>query len=316
MADIGTLNSLYGSYRGLKQGGAVGDTRAAIGAGKAASSLGAFGSNTSGVNQGLGAAGSALGLYQGLKTGGVSGYGQAAISAANLAGIGTGPAGAILSTYNTAKNWKSGATGADAMNGAVTGAEWGSAFGPVGTAVGAVVGGAVGAIASAFGPGAKDPETVGVQKLLDAVGKTPQQASQLTSAVQNPYIAMAGLFDRHESTLPMYQQYGRMGEQKFTNDMISKVKAAQAQGMKNPAQIYNQVIAPWVAGMGKGWNGVGQTYQATAQGLLQNMTAQIASGSYQQNFRAIGGDAPFAAPATGQLTPLNSMTRNPYVKKQ
>lgn len=209
-----------------------------------------------------------------------------------------GAAAVPLALYNEINNWQSGATGSDALAGAGTGAAIGSVVPVIGTALGALIGGAGGALSSLFGPGKTDPETQGVQKLINAVGANPGQASAITSSVQNPYLGLAGLFDERSSTLPMYAKYGRMGEQKFTNDLASQLNGALKSGAitqsTSPTDAYNKVIAPWVASMGNGWNNVGQTYQQTTQGLLQQMTAQYMNGTANSQWKAIGGDSPFA----------------------
>lgn len=131
-------------------------------------------------------------------------------------------------------------------------------------------------------------------KYLPAATKDPSIASQ----VQNPYILMAGLFDEHSSTLPMYQQYGRMGEQKFTNDMAGQINQAFKTGKIKPGDnaqtIYSKVVDPWVSSMGKGWGDVGPEYTQATKGLLQQMVSQYISGQANQNWKARGGDSPFA----------------------
>lgn len=282
-------------------------------AGLSATQLGAknnvFGSNSSSVGTAAGEGANALGIYSGIKQGGVAGYGGAAVNAAGLAenaglisasstfGQAIPVAGAALSLYNFGKNYQSGATGSDALNGAEAGAAVGSIVPGIGTVIGGVIGGAVGALSSAFGPGKKDAETANVQGLINATSSNGNN-SQIAASVQNPYVQLAGLFDDRSSTLPMYQKYGRMGEQKFTNDFATQINSALASGQitKNtPAsQVYSQVIAPWVNGMGSGWDNVGAAYTSTTQGLLQGMTAQYLNGTAAQNWKAIGGDSPFS----------------------
>lgn len=309
----GAASGAFGLASGIQQGGALGGATAALGAQKLYSNV--TGNNS--LNGIAGGASNALGIYNGLKAGGVMGDSSAAVNAAQLGsrlGAFGGASGAVgaaagyiaapLALYGAINNYKSGATGSDALQGASAGAAIGSIVPGVGTIIGGAIGGAVGAIASAFGPGAKDPETVGVQKLIDTVGAHPDAASQITSAVQNPYIAMAGLFDRHESTLPMYSQYGRMGEQKFTNDLVSKINATPGVTGMTSDQVYNNVVAPWVASMGKGWSGVGSTYAQVGQGLVKQMVTQYMNGSAQSSWKAVGGDSPFAKlPAFGTGSP-------------
>lgn len=309
----GAASGAFGLASGIQQGGALGGATAALGAQKLYSNV--TGNNS--LNGIAGGASNALGIYNGLKAGGVMGDSSAAVNAAQLGsrlGAFGGASGAVgaaagyiaapLALYGAINNYKSGATGSDALQGASAGAAIGSIVPGVGTIIGGAIGGAVGAIASAFGPGAKDPETVGVQKLIDTVGAHPDAAGQITSAVQNPYIAMAGLMDRHESTLPMYSQYGRLGEQKFTNDLVSKINATPGVTGMTSDQVYNNVVAPWVASMGKGWSGVGSTYAQVGQGLVKQMVTQYMNGSAQSSWKAVGGDSPFAKlPAFGTGSP-------------
>jgi len=283
-SSLGAINSgvgdILGLYSGLSRGGVTGDAQAAIDAGRLANQAGLFGSASGGIGQALGAA---------------------AIP---------------LSLYNEINSWESGSTGNDALGGASTGAAIGSVVPGIGTALGALIGGAAGALSSLFGPGKKDPETAGVQNIINAVGQNPGQAQQITSQVQDPYLGLAGLFDERSSTLPMYQQYGRMGEQKFTNDMINKINSAFAAGTINksstPEQVYDKVVAPWVGSMGQGWSNVGSTYKATTQGLLQDMVSQYMSGQAPQDWKAIGGDSPFSGLAAyGSAPGASSVPYNP-----
>lgn len=279
-----------------------------------ANKAGAFGSSNPSLSAGLGIAGGGLGIYNGLQQGGISGYGGATVGAlrvgagaASLAGdsaLSTGLSSAAgyvaapLAVYNAVKNYQSGNYVGNTLNDAAAGAAIGSVVPVIGTAIGAVVGGAVGLISSAIGPGKTDPETQDVKSLINAVGSNPSQASAITSSVQNPYVQLAGLFDENSSTLPMYQQYGRMGEQKFTTDMVSQINNAVSKGTisstSTPEQVYNQVVAPWVASMGNGWSNVGSTYTATTQGLLQQMVSQYVSGQAQSDWKSVGGTSIFS----------------------
>lgn len=264
----------------------------------------------------IGEAALGLGVYQGIQQGGVAGYAGAATDAALLgaktgllsSGVGAaaGYVAAPLAVYNFAENWKSGATTSNTMSGLSAGAAVGSLFGPIGTGVGAVIGGAVGAVSSLFGPGEKDPETASWDKYLPAATKNPQISQQ----VQNPFLLMAGLFDERSSTLPMYQQYGRMGENKFTSDMTTQINQALQKGTisktDTPDTIYSKVVAPWVAGMGSGWSKVGPEYTQATQGLLKQMTAQYVQGQ-QGNWKAVGGQYAFTGGTQGTIQPFGAM---------
>lgn len=317
---LGNTGSAFGLLSGLQQGGVGGYGSATANAGRLAGNL----LDNKSLNMGATALSNVLGIYNGIKQEGLSGYGGAAANAAqlggNLAGNSAlsslgGYVAAPLALYNFGKNWKSGDTGSDAASGAAAGAAIGSVVPVVGTALGALIGGAGGALSSAFGPGKIDPETHMVQGLLDTVGAHPDQAKQITSSVDNPYLQLAGLMDRRESTLPIYQQYGRMGEQKFTTDLANKLQTAKDSGVikpgENAEQAYNDVIAPWVNSMGSGWNNVGQTYKDTTQGLLQDMTSQYLGGQAASNWKAVGGDSPFSNIYNTQNNPTPTPVSSP-----
>lgn len=268
-----------------------------------------FGSSSKSFGNFAGGASNVLGLYSGLKQGGAAGYSNAAVSGAALgarAGAFGGYSGAVgkfagyaaipLAAYDFVKNGTaSGRTGSDAATGAMDGAAIGTAIMPgVGTVVGGLIGGAAGAIASAFGPGAVDPENAPFNSYTQAYNKAPPaQQAQIAASVQNPYLPLAGYFDLRSGQMkgqnPIYNTYGRMGEGKFTKDLISKVKEGQQQGITDPNKMWSSVVQPWISSMGT-WQ---DSNKSALTGLMQNMTGQVMSGSYQQNFRAIGGDTPF-----------------------
>lgn len=291
----------YNIYRGATSGNPMGQARAGLGAANLYGKM----TGAQGINTGATSALDLLNIYQGLQRGGLQGYGNAAASGMQLAGtLMDNPAlstvggyiAAPLALYNFGENWKSGATGADALSGAQTGAEIGSVIPGIGTVVGGLIGGAAGALSSAFGPGAIDPETHAVQNVINATSKYGNNPA-VASSMANPYLGLAGLMDRRSSTLPEYAQYGRMGEQKFTTDMVNQINAAVKANpslANDPNAVYNQVVAPWVNKMGSGYSNVGQTYAATNQGLLEDMTRQYLGGQAAQDWKAIGGDEPFA----------------------
>lgn len=308
----GEIGSGLGIASGLASGTPLGYAGAAISGGRLANQLGAFGSASPTAGAALGTAGGALGMYEGLEQGGISGYGGAAVGAlqagsgiASLAGDaplsgGLGTAAGVLAVpldvYNEVNNWKSGATTSDAMAGASTGAAVGSFFGPIGTGVGALVGGAAGALSSLVGPGQKDPETTDVQNVINATSSNQNNPAVAASA-ENPYLELAGLMDDRSSTLPEYQQYGRMGEQSFTDAMTQKINQAAQSNPElatNPNAMYSQVIAPWVNSMGSGYSKVGQAYTATNEGLIDDMVNQYMQGNAAKDWQSVGGQDPFA----------------------
>lgn len=310
-AALSNVGAAAGLYQGLQKGGVAGYGTAAADAAKLAASSGLLSKNAAGALKGYGAGlGNVLGIYGGLKQGGVAGDTGAAVNAAQLGaragafggassavGTAAGYAAIPLALYSEIESWQSGKTGQDALGGASTGAAIGTAVMPgIGTAVGAVIGAAAGAISSLFGGGAVDPENAPFESYTQAYNKAPaNQKQQVAAAVKNPYISLAGYFDLRKEQMkgsnPIYDRYGRMGEEKFTNDLIGKVQQGQQSGIKDSTQMWNQVVQPWINSMGT-WQ---DSNKDAMTALMQNMTAQITAGTYSQNFQAIGGDNPFAS---------------------
>jgi hypothetical protein len=319
---LGTGSQVAGAVGGIMSGTPAGYATAGVDVAKlAANNSSSFGisSDTAGsLKTGAGIAGDVLGIYQGIEKGGATGYTQSAVSAAQLGsatgalpsivGNAAGYAAIPLSVYNFVKNYQSGATPSEAMQGASAGATIGGvAFGPMGALVGGVIGGAVGAVASAFGPGRTDPETATVQGLINwtSSNKNSQAAAQ---SVQNPYMMLQGLMDEHHSDLPIYQKYGRADALGFTKDMTTQINDALHAGKisktDSPESVFSKVVLPWVNSMGD-WSKIGDTYQNVVSGLLQNMTAQYMQNEEYQNWTAAGGDNPFlsAVPFGGTYVP-------------
>jgi hypothetical protein len=298
-----TINPLaaYEIYQGATSGNPVGQTQAGLQAAKLYGNL----SGNSALNSGATGALDALGMYQGIQQGGWQGDTRAAASGLQLAGLASG--NSALSTagggllipldlYNEINNYQSGNTASDAEAGATTGAAIGSVVPVVGTVIGGLAGGALGALASAFGPGEKDPETTDVQNVINAVSSN-QNNPNVAAEAQDPYLQLAGLMDERSSTLPEYQQYGRMGEQQFTDAMVNQINQAVTANpslANNPNAVYSQVVAPWVNSMGSGYNNVGQAYTATNEGLIDDMVNQYMSGNAATDWQSVGGQSPFA----------------------
>lgn len=222
-----------------------------------------------------------------------------------------GAAALPLSLYGEISNYQSGATGTDALGGAESGAALGTAIMPgIGTAIGAVGGALAGALSSVFGPGKVDPENANFNQYTQAYNSAPAaQQAQVAAGVQNPYLPLAGYFDLRSDQVkgqnPIYSTYGRMGEQSFTNDLIGKVQQGQQSGITNSTQMWNQVISPWINSMGT-WQ---DSNKNAMTALIQNMTGQIMGGTYQQNFKAVGGQTVFGNSASSAATPTVSLNK-------
>lgn len=287
-AGLGGLSSAYGIYGGLQRGGIAGYGKAAAGT-----------ANLAGLSGG-GQLGSALGIYSGLQRGGLQGYGTAAVDALRLAGSGAaGYVAAPLAVANFLQNWQSGNTASDTLQGAEAGAAVGSIVPVVGTVLGGVIGAGVGALSSAFGSGEKDPENVNFEQMKNAYNSNPQQGQAIINSIPDKYTALAGLFDLRGGqiggNIPIYKQYGRMGEQQFTIDMTDKINQALAAGTisksDSPQAIMQKVVTPWVNSFGKGqWTDVNSN---AINALLQGMVQDYTTGNFR-NWKAVGGDYPFA----------------------
>lgn len=287
---------MFGIAAGLQRGGVAGTTQAGINAGalynRNAATFGGTSNPTLGA--GLGIAGGALGIYNGIKQGGVAGYGGAAVGglqaasgaesllgnagAAGALGSAAGYVAAPLAVYNAVNNWQSGKTGSDTLNGAEAGAAIGTGILPgIGTVVGGVIGGAVGALSSAFGPGAKDPEQANFGNYATAYKQGgPSAVAQATPP--QAFKSLAGLFDLRSGQIspnvPMYNKYGRMGENQFMSDTAKQINSAISSGQlqkgASPDQIYQQVVAPWMKSWGKG-----NLSQDPNGAAIQNIVTQL-----------------------------------------
>lgn len=324
---LGGAGNALGVLNGIQQGGVGGIGSSALNATALAGRSGLFDPATNQtLNTGASDLASALGIYKGIQQGGVSGYGGAAINATKLGsnlgafggaggalGTAAGYAAIPLSLYNEINNWESGNTGSDALGGAATGAAIGSVVPGIGTLIGGLVGGAAGALSSAFGPGKVAPETTQYKKFEDIYKQHPEVASQ----VENPFVNLAGVFDQRNSSLPMYQAYGRMGEDQFTKDMTGLINTSLKNGTitkdSTAPEIMNKVVNPWIGSMGKGWNKDPGSFseQASSDALIQQMVEQYIHGQ-QGNWKSRGGDyrfgdvKPFGAAEGGSVRHYDS----------
>lgn len=308
--DIGLAGAGFGIASGLASGKPTGEASAALSAANLAAKGGLFGGNSGAVQGGAVQGMNILGLYSGIKQGGVAGYAQAANSAYGLAtgSAGIPGVGQVLSVYNFAKNWGSGDTGGDALRGVEAGASIGSMVLPgIGTLVGGAIGGAVGAISSVFGSGKVDPENSNFNGFTQAynAASTPQAKAQVAASTADPYLPLAGLFDLRSSqikgNIPIVDQYGRMGEQKFVSDMFTQINSAVKKGTittsSSTDEIMADVVSPWVNSFGKGQmnDSNGSAINAMVAGIVDDYRT-----GQQGNLKAVGGDSPFAnVPAFG-----------------
>lgn len=183
-----------------------------------------------------------------------SGAGSSAASGlAGDAGTALGALGSGYSLYNEIKNYQSGATGSDALNGAETGAGIGTMIAPgIGTAIGGLLGGAAGALSSAFGGGRPDPETTAWNSIAKSASSNPSILSSESPA--NLYQNLAGIMDAKNNSpghsTALEQVFGRMGEQNLMDQMTGQVNQAIAANPSlsgdSASQLYSSVVEPWL----------------------------------------------------------------------
>jgi hypothetical protein len=264
------------------------------------------------VGGALGAAGGFLSMYNGIQQGGVMGYGSAVVGglrgASAVAGLmgNAGAAGALgaaagyvaapLAVYSAVKNWKSGSTGSDTLQGAEAGAAIGSVILPgVGTAIGAGIGAAVGAVSSAFGGGQSSVEALTAQAYTATFDKaTPAQKAQLAqmaSPAQNVQY-LQGIMDGHNSSAghesDLQAAFGKNNVAGFTTQMTETVNSAISSGKisrnATPQQIYTSVVQPWLAsksgGAKSGSDVKGNSVSAAEQASIMGVISQWQDGVF------------------------------------
>jgi len=157
--------------------------------------------------------------------------------------------GALGTSYNAPVG---AGAGAGAETGAQQGASIGSAFGPIGSVVGGVIGAVGGAIAGSINK--KDPEQYNFDQAVALWQVNPNNVYN----IGNKYLVLAGLFDLKLSNphIPIYLKYGRMGEQKFTNDFANVIYQAAMNGQitaaDTPETIMSRIVQPWIDSWGYG----------------------------------------------------------------
>lgn len=342
--DIGELSSGLGAYEGFRQGNVLGDISGVANLAKLGQQTGALGSLAGAdaakeIGQGAGGALDALQMYEGIKRGGWEGYGSAV--GAGLQGAGellantalSQAGGAILApidTYEAIKNWQSGATGSDALQGAEAGAAWGTLVLPgIGTLIGAGIGAGVGALSSAFGGGRPDLETGGWNQFAKAYNQaTPEQQAAAMPNLDpaQAYQNLAGVMDAKNNTpghsQSIEQVFGRMGEQNMMDQMTNEINKAYQSGQITSGESmqdqWNKVINPWLQSKGVTWDptqrtSTGQLETPALQGDIQSLLGSWETGNVTgkspmgiagqpisglQSFKGMPGMVAAANPAT------------------
>lgn len=206
--------------------------------------------------------------------------GLSTVESESIAGARTGVAAAGLATGI--------GTGVASAIGA--GAAAGSVVPVVGTAIGAIVG----LLASGLLSHKNDPEMANLGQAITLW----QQNQNAVYNIANKYLVLAGFFDLQGNQLqgnyPIYNQYGRMGEERFTLDLTRVIQSAantgQITAQDTPLTVMQKVVLPWIASFNKG------TLQDPNNGnfinaILTGMVADYVTGN-QGIWRARSGDRP------------------------
>ncbi|MDE1919031.1 MAG: hypothetical protein KGH96_23570, partial [Sphingomonadales bacterium] len=242
--------------------------------------------------------------------------------------------GTAYSAYNMIKNWQSGNTGSDALNGAETGAGVGSMIVPgIGTVIGGLIGGAAGALSSAFGGGERDPETTNWNSLAGAYNNNPGVMSSLNPS--QLYQGLAGVMDAKNNSPghsePIEQVYGREGEQNLmdamTNYANQQYQAGNIKPSESVAEQWTNTIYPWLQSQGASINPNQRTSSGSPEGSalisdLQGLLGDWESGAINPqsqlgiNGQPISGLMNFAGLSPAQLATIQQQSKPASVSAQ
>jgi hypothetical protein len=233
--------------------------------------------------------------------------------------------------YQQAKRMKLGALGLTsqevvaggkagiAASGAATGIASGiaSAVG-AGAAAGSVVpviGTAIGAIVGLLASGILNRQDQEVGNFDQAVAIWQQNRLNVLN-IANKYLVLAGLFDLSLNSphIPIYLQYGRMGEQRFVTDLVNVIYHAATTGQitasDTPDSIFNRIVQPWINSFGKGT--MQDPHGDMINLIIEGMIADYVVGQ-QGRWLARGGDFPFAGLPPFPLQQIIAASQPPAV---
>jgi len=179
--------------------------------------------------------------------------------------------------------------GAGVASAVGAGAAAGSVVPIIGTAIGAIVG----LIASGVF-NRKDPEA---QNFDQAVAMWNQNRTSVLN-IADKYLVLAGLFDLSKvgGNIPIYKKYGRMGEQRFVTDMMTRIYQAALAGQitvnDTPQSIMARIVQPWIDSWGYG--PMVDAHADLINLILLGMVAEYIGGN-ETSWVARGGDYPFSS---------------------
>lgn len=221
-------------------------------------------------------------------------------------------------------------TGA-AAGAAVTGTSIASAVGAAAAAgsfvpvIGTVIGAIIGLVASGVFNHRVDPE---VGNFNAAVQLYNMQGPAGILNIADKYLVLAGLFDLEpgqiKGNIPIYKKYGRMGEQRFTQDMANLIYSAAQSGQitanDTVQSVFDRIVMPWINGFGYG--AMQDRNGEMINAILLGLTAEYITGLWRQRWFARSGDMPnwqiptFSLPASPSVSssapaPTASATPSP-----
>lgn len=198
----------------------------------------------------------------------------------------------------------------------IAGAAAAGSFVPIiGTAIGAIIG----LVASGVFSHRTDPEVGNFNNAVALFNSNPQAIYNIA----DKYLVLAGLFDLETSqikgNIPIVKKYGRLGEQKFTNDMVNVIQqaalAGQITGNDTPQSVMNNVVQPWINSFGYG--SMSDTNGNMITAIIVGMIAEYVTGLYKTRWFARSGDFPFGnvaefyLPGPATSAPAPSVTAGP-----
>lgn len=207
--------------------------------------------------------------------------GAASIVGQSVTGVKVGVAASSVTT----------AVGTGVASAVGAGAAAGSVVPIIGTAIGAIIG----LVASGVFNRKKDPEDYNFQQ---AMAMSSRSGPQSVLDIGNKYLVLAGLFDLRpdqiKGNIPIYKKYGRMGEQRFVNDLCAVIyqaaQAGQITANDTPQSVFGRIVQPWINSFGFGTMSDSNADMITY--ILLGMTAEYIMG-LQNRWAAVGGDLPF-----------------------
>jgi hypothetical protein len=187
-----------------------------------------------------------------------------------------------------------GRLGSSTVTSAAAGASAGAAAGSVVPVVGSAIGAIVGAIGGAINASLHrvDPEQANFDQAVAMWQVNPNNVYNIA----NKYLPLAGLFDLSLKNphIPIYQKYGRMGEQKFVNDLVNVIYQAaqngQITGNDTALTVMSRIVQPWIDSWGYG--PMVDPHADLINRLIVGMINDYIAG-IQTNWTARGGDYPF-----------------------